>query len=143
MILLVCPICKVSSSKARTKLTILATGLTCVVPSREGGVEYAVAPPIRLAGRHANIAVLPDSNLICDKCGEESPGKLWKYMVLCDDCGREITSKAVKDPSEVSDRYICRDTMSFYCDKCWKRSSNKEYCPSCRYRETCSTYNNR
>ena len=143
MIKLVCPACKQSSDRAQTKLVIEAIGFTRIVPSRERGVERAVAAPIHIMESHTNINISPESTLICSKCEKESSIKMWKYMVICDHCGSLITPKPIKDPAATSDEYICRDTMSLYCNRCWERSTSREYCPGCRYRENCSTYNNR
>jgi len=143
MIKMVCPKCERPSGKVKTKFTIQAIGYTRIVASRERGVEQAVASPIEVVERTPRIEILPDAVLVCSRCAEETTIKLWKYLVYCDSCGELITRKSVKDPSRPVDKHICRDTMTILCDECWSHSSNREYCPSCRYRDSCLTYKNR
>lgn len=142
MIKLVCPKCKKPSDKAKTKLVIEAVGYTRIVPSREQGVERAISSPIEVAANDVRIDIPPGTTMYCSRCGEEAENNLWKYTVLCDHCGLPIARKPVKDPSEIVDEHICRDTMSLFCASCWSRSSSNEYCPNCRYRDACLLYNN-
>lgn len=142
MIQFVCPDCTKHSDRVKTKLVILALGYMRVVPGREAGVERAIASPVRATSRQSKTEIEPDGGFICSNCGEETPSDDWKYVVVCDHCGKALHPRALKNPSKIVDKYICRDTMSTYCDRCWSRY-HKEYCEECRFNETCSTYNNR
>ena len=143
MIKLVCPKCGKSSGMVKTEFTIKTEGFIRIVPGREHGIERAITSPIKVLERTPQTKLLANTTLTCGKCGEENSDTLWKCLVCCDSCGALITRKPVKDPSKTVDKYICRDTASILCDDCWSHSSNREYCPNCRYRDSCLTYRNR
>lgn len=143
MIKLVCPVCKKDSDRARTTLVIKAFGDMRIVPNRDGpGVERAVATPLQASSRRLKVEVVPETMLTCGQCGEETPSERWRYTVACDHCGNSVTRRSVATPNSAVDDHICRDAMSLYCDRCWSQADN-EYCPECRYREGCVTYNDR
>lgn len=142
MIRLVCPACNRPSDRAKIKLTIEVFGYMRPVPGRDSGVERAISSPLQVGESPLKPNVVPDGSMTCGRCGADSPMKTWKYSVSCDSCGNLLTAKPVSDPSDVVDEYLCRDSMSVYCNDCWSRVS-KEYCENCRFGETCSSYNNR
>jgi len=141
MIRFVCPACGRSLDRVRSTMLIKAIGYLRVMPGGESGITHAINSPSRVPEGQHHVDVIPEGNLTCGKCGKEFPLKRWKYLVSCNNCGELLEQEPTKDPSELVNAHICRDTKNIYCRRCWKRSS-KDYCPGCRFREDCIPYNN-